>query len=141
MLSEWFNRLDESIDAGAAISTLWTQLQAIRAQAEAIEAQLRETQTRIAELEAQARSQGRGGQHKNCEEGAKKILELLFNLGGSLSIEEMARILGLTKSMAPYHAKTLEKARMIELVGADRAGVIYTLTNEGRAYTAKNKLL
>ena len=139
MLSELFDRLDESIGAGADISTLRTQLSAIREEAEAIEAQLQEAQARIKELEAGAQSQNRSGQHEEFEQGAKELLQQFFNTRCRHSLEEIARTIGLTESMADYHADALVQAGMIQLVAANRRGTMYMLTAEGREYIVRNK--
>jgi DNA-binding MarR family transcriptional regulator len=74
------------------------------------------------------------------EEGAKKFLQLLFNAGDSLTLEQIAANLGLPKSMADYHADALVAIGMIEVSAITPAGAMLMLTAKGRAYVVKNKL-
>jgi predicted ArsR family transcriptional regulator len=139
MLSKLFDRLDESIGAGANAAMIRAQLSTIREQVEAVEAQLQSAQTRIEELESQTQNQERDEQPDQLEDGAKKILQLLFNSGGIGFLEEIATALGLTESMAQYHMDALEG--LVEIIGITPGGAKFALTAKGRSYVVKNKLV
>jgi hypothetical protein len=140
MLVELIDTLIED-SSGLNLGTIRNRLLVLREQAEAIEAELQKAQARIKELEAHPQSQDRGDEYSGLEEGAKKILQLLFNAGGRLSIEQMAGTLGLTESMAQYHADGLMHSQgMIEVVAWTPAGTMFMLTAKGRAYVVRNNL-
>jgi len=114
---------------------------ALREQAEAIEAQLQSALIRIEELESQVQNPERDGQPERLEEGATKILQLLFNSEGSGFLEEIATTLGLTGSMAQYHMDALTEMGLAEISGITPGGARFGLTAKGRSYVVKNKLV
>jgi|SRR5882724_6615977 DNA-binding transcriptional ArsR family regulator len=140
MLVELIDRLNEAIGAGANAATLRPQLSTLREQAEAIEARLKLLETRLQELEANAQNQNLAAKKGGFEDGANKILELLFERGRSTALEHMARGLGLAQSVAQYHADSLYAAGMIELIAVTPAGRLFMLSAKGRAYVMKHLL-
>src|SRR5437763_9948027 len=99
--------LFNSIGTGINESSLRTRLTAIKEQAEAFEARFKQLDTRVKELEAQMPSKNRERDQDRLKEEAEKILRLLFEAGQSLSIEQLARHLGIARGMADYHFDTL----------------------------------
>jgi hypothetical protein len=140
MLVELIDRLDESIGAGAPVATLRAQLSVIREQVEAVEAEIQRLKAEAQKHEAEAQKQNLAGNHGKFEEGAEKLLQILFKSDRTPSLERMARHLGFSKGISEYHADALVEAGMIELAAAGPEGLMYILTRTGRAYVVENKL-
>jgi len=120
--------------------TIRNRLLTLREQAEAVEAQLQSAQTRIEDLESQVQNQEHYGQPERLEDGATKILQILFNSGGSAFLENISRTLGLSESMAQYHMDKLYEIGLAEIFAITPGGTKFGLTTKGRSYVVKNKL-
>jgi FtsZ-binding cell division protein ZapB len=106
------------------IATLETENSELKEKASNLENELKRFQTEQGEL----------------EDGAKQLLKLMFSAGGSAYLEELAGTIGMSKSMADYHADALAALGMIEVAALTPGGTMYVLTAKGRAYVVKNKL-
>lgn len=125
-------------------STIRSRLSFLLQHAEASDLDLQRTRADLKRLKKDAKAKeivSKQDSVEEFEEGAKKILQLLFIEGERLSVEQMAGALGLTESMTQYHTDGLmHSQRMIEVVAWTPGGTMFMLTAKGRAYVVKNKL-
>ena len=142
-LVEMINSLIDDLGRGLNDSTIRSRLLSLREQAEAIDLDLQRARADLKRLKKDAKAQEIVSEQDSVEEfedGAKKLLQFLFNSGDSAFIEEMANTLGFAKSMAGYDVETLKRTGMIEVVAFTPGGPRYALTAKGRVHVVRNKL-
>jgi phage shock protein A len=143
MLLGLIDKLDEAVGAGATVAQIRAQLSTIREQAEAVEARIKELDVQIEALKAQAQQQDVASKQESIEEIGRQLLKLLARPGRTLTLEQMARQLGIEEIKAKYHANKLVETGFIELAGYSPhiGGTVCVLTSKGTAYLVENNLV
>lgn len=72
-------------------------------------------------------------QNERVEEGAEKILALLFEQDDSIHTDYIAELVGMKKGVAQYHMDTLYERDLLGFAGVQT----YGLTPKGRAYVMR----
>jgi hypothetical protein len=134
-LVQLIDRINDAIGAGASTSTLRSQLSLLREQAEATDAHIQELEARIEQHEAQSQLKNVGENQERLEDGAEKILKLLFDSSDDEfeHVGVMAGALGMQKGVVQYHCDVLYEAGFLGISGPQ----MFHLYPKGRAYVVK----
>lgn len=139
LLSEMVESLLNKLGAGTLnestikgqLSLIYDQAKAQEVEIEAKKAEIQHAQKRITELEVKLHKQTTQGDR--LEDGAEKILKLLFDRNDEVSEKDMAMTLQMQEGIVKYHCDVLFQAEMIYFNPGDS----WFLIGKGRAYVVR----
>ncbi len=120
--------------------TIHDYTQSQETELEKANADLKQAEKRITELEVKLYKQQPQTTGNELEDNTKRLLKFFFDNAGGAYLEDAAASLSLVKSMADYHFDILNEAGFVELAGITPFGAAIVLTAKGRAYVVKNKI-